>query len=340
MIYPKVSIIIINYKQKQLTLDCLKTLSKITYPNYEVILVDNNSEDGSVEAIEKNYPKVNLIKNSKNTGFTGGNNIGLKKTAGDYILLLNNDTRVTPNFIEPLVEDFSKIENLGIVQSKMFVMDSPKQLDNVVSFQTLTGFLYHQGYLDIDKPEYQKFLYSFSGKGACLMIDKQVLKLGLFDDEYFAYFEETDLCWRVWLMGFTVGFEPRSIIYHKMGATSSKMKSSFIHYHSFKNRIRTIIKNSDNFTLIWMLPIHLLLCILLSVYFLFTEINGTKSILRAFWWNITNLNGTLQLRSKIQSSRKVSDSQIFKQVFKTPSLYFYIQHLSLVKENLTDDRKT
>ena len=147
-------------------------------------------------------------------------------------------------------------------------MDKPTLLDSVVSYQTLTGFLFHKGYLDHDKEEYKKFMYTFSAKGACMLVRKEVFIAGLLDINYFAYFEETDLCWRAWVMGYTVGFEPRSIIYHKMGATSLKMKSSFVHFHSFKNRIRTIIKNSSTFTLFWMLPIHLIVSVGLSLYFL------------------------------------------------------------------------
>lgn len=339
MKFPKVSIIIVNYNQKQMTLDCLKSLKSITYTNYEIILVDNNSHDGSAEAVIKQYPKVKILKNSENKGFAGGNNVGLKESTGDYILLLNNDTKVTPGFLEPLIEDFTGIKDLGIVQSKMFVMDKPNLLDSVASFQTYTGFLYHQGYLDTDKPEYQDFLYSFSAKGACMMIDRRVLKLGLFDDSYFAYFEETDLCWRAWLLGFKVGFEPRSVIFHKMGVTSSKMNRAFINYHSFKNRIRTIIKNTSLFTIAWMLPLHLLLCIILAIYFLLNrEIAASKSILQAIIWNLTNLSETLDLREKVQHLRKVSDNEIFATVLKNPSLSFYLKHLSLVRNYLANDR--
>ena len=331
---PLVSVVIVNYNQKELTLNCLKSLSKITYPNIQIIVIDNNSEDDSAKVIASEYPKIKLVRNKENTGFTGGNNEGLKYTDGEYILLLNNDTVVTPNFIEPLVEDFLSQKDLGVVQSKMFVMDEPSLLDNVVSFQTLTGFLFHQGYLDTDKPDYQRFLYSFSAKGACMMIDRKVLDLGLFDEEYFAYFEETDLCWRVWLMGFKVGFEPRSIIYHKMGATSSKMNSSFVHYHSFKNRIRTIIKNAECKTLLWMLPIHVIICLSLAGYFFIIRSDGAKSVIKALWWNITHIAKTMSLRKKIQASRKMTDNQIFKIVMKNPSLSFYLNHLSLVRENL------
>lgn len=336
---PLVSIIIVNYNQKKITLECLKSLEKITYPSFEIIVVDNNSFDRSTQIIRKKYPKIKVIESNENLGYAGGNNLGLKYCSSDYILILNNDTKVEPNFLEPLIEDMVSDNKLGVIQSKIKVMDNPKLLDSVVSFQTLTGFLYHRGYLDKDGEKYENFLYSFSAKGACILINKKILKLGLFDEDFFCYFEETDLCWRSWILGFKVGFEPRSVIYHKMGVTSSNMDRSFIHYHSFKNRIRTIIKNAQLRTLIWMLPIHILVCLGLSVYFLFTQYNGTKSILKAFWWNILHLPDTLKLRIKIQKNRKVSDAQIFRSVFKNPPLSFYISHLSLIRKNLEAGNK-
>ena len=215
-------------------------------------------------------------------------------------------------------------------------MDDPKRLDSVISYQTSTGFLYHKGYLDKDRKEYKVFQYTFSAKGACMMVRRGVLRLGGFDREYFAYFEETDLCWRAWLMGYKVGFEPRSIIYHKMGATSSKMKSAFVHYHSFKNRIRTIIKNASFTTLLWMTPIHIACCLSLFFYFFVSgQRVGSWAIIKAIWWNILHLEDTLKWRRKIQRARKSKDRQLFSLVLKNPSLSFYLHHLSLVRKYLS-----
>lgn len=340
MTYPKVSIIIVNFNQKRLTLTCLTSLKKITYPNFEITLVDNGSTDNTTSEVKKRFPKVRVYECKENLGFTGGNNRGIERAKGKYILLLNNDTKVTPGFLEPLVEDLEKDSFLGIVQSKIFVMDKPTLLDSVVSYQTLTGFLFHKGYLDRDKKEYQKFMYTFSAKGVCMLVRKEVFKVGLLDDDYFAYFEETDLCWRAWVTGYKVGFEPRSVIYHKMGATSVKMKSAFINYHSFKNRIRTILKNSSSATLLWMLPVHLAACIALTFYFLVSGNAGASlSIIKALWWNILHLEKTLKLRNKVQVARKLSDAEIFNLVMRNPSLGFYTRHLSLVKEYLSRDRK-
>mgnify|MGYP001571168366 CR=1 FL=1 len=335
MTHPKVSIIIVNFNQKQLTLNCLKSLGKVTYSNYEIIVVDNDSQDGSVEAISKMYPKVRQVLNKSNSGYVGGNNAGIKQALGKYLLILNNDTIVTPDFIEPLVIDLEKDTSLGIVQSKIFIMDNPKQLDNVVSYLTNIGFLFHIGYLDIDKPEYKKFRETFAAKGACMMVRKSVFELGAFDEKYWCYFEESDLCWRAWVMGYHVAFEPKSIIYHKMGATSTTMKSAFIHYHSFKNRIRTIIKNASIMTLFWMLPAHVIVCIALSAYFFLSgQTEGAVAILKAIWWNLLNVNDTLERRSLIQKKRKLDDSEIFRLVLKNPSQSFYLHHLSLVRANL------
>ncbi len=336
MIYPKVSIIIVNFNQKQLTLNCLKSLGKISYPNYEIIVVDNNSQDGSVNAIAKLFPKVRQVLVKSNSGYVGGNNMGIKHAKGEYILILNNDTKVTPEFIEPLIEDFKNNPNLGIVQSKIFIMDKPNLLDNVASYLTNTGFLYHVGYLDTDKAEYQKYRETFAAKGACMLVKKDVLKLGAFDEEFWCYFEESDLCWRAWVMGYHVAFEPRSIIYHKMGATSITMRSDFINYHSFKNRIRTIIKNASLTTLFWMLPIHLTTCIGLVIFFLLSgQISGSLSILKAIGWNVRVFSETWKLRKKVQSKRRILDTDIFNKVMKNPSLSFYLHHLSLVRANLT-----
>jgi GT2 family glycosyltransferase/protein-L-isoaspartate O-methyltransferase len=322
--YPLVSIIIVNYNQKALLIKCLNSLKRISYPDYEVIVVDNGSTESckNLEKYNRVFKRFSLIENEKNLGFSGGNNKGYEIAKGKYILLLNNDTKATRGFLEPLVEDLEKDPKLGIVQSKMLVMDKSDLLDSVVSYQTSTGFLYHRGYLEKDSKKYEKFRYGFSVKGACMLIRKKALNLGLFDDTYFAYFEETDLCWRTWLLGYKVGFEPQSVIYHKMGATSLRMDSWFIQFHSFKNRICTIIKNTSLPTMVWMLPLNITVSLGFCCFlFLTGKSVGAKSVLEAIFWNVSNITDTLNYRSKVQSLRKFSDKQVFADTFKNPIAY-------------------
>lgn len=331
---PRLSIIVVNFNKPEYTIDCLKSLRKITYKNYEVIVVENGSSDDSLIKLKK-YLKgksnFKLITNKKNLGFAGGNNAGFKVSTGEYILLLNNDTKVEPGFVEPAVERLRGDKNVGILQSKLLIMDKPKYLDNVASYLTSFGFLYHMGYMQKDNGQYDKFITSMSGKGAALFIKREVLSLGLFDDDYFAYFEETDLCWRAWVMGWEVGFEPKSIVYHKMGVTSLAMQSEFIQYHSFKNRIASILKNASLSTLIWMMPLHLAASFMAALVFLFMgkrKVFG--SVMRAYSWNIKRIRKTLKKRKLVQKQRKLSDSEIFKETFKNPPLSFYKSHLLLL----------
>ena len=138
-------------------------------------------------------------------------------------------------------------------------------------------------------------------------------RIGGFDEDFFAYFEETDLAWRVWLAGYRVVFVPQSVIYHKVGATAQNLAFSFIQYHSYKNRICSLIKNLELKNLFLLLPFHLFLCFALILISLFCfRIKRAGARLRAIGWNIRHSGKTLEKRRFVQSQiRKVEDRDIF-----------------------------
>ena len=328
-----VSIIIINWNGKGYLKTCLPLVYKQDYKNIEVILVDNASMDGSVGYVRKNHPEAKIIINKENLGFAEANNIGYRIAKGDYILFLNNDTEVTYNFLSELVKMLESDKQIGGVQSKILLMDDPERLDSVGAFLTHTGFLYHYGIAKKDSPTYNKQIEIYSAKGACMLYKKSVLeeiKINdeVFDSSYFAYFEETDMCHRVWLAGYKIIFVPSSVIYHKMGGTSTKLSDPFVQFHSFKNRINSYLKNLSFSTLIWLLPSHIVFCELYAFislvrlnYWLFLAIQ--KSI----WWNIATLKRTFTLREIIQTKiRKVSDKELLLTSMKKvrPSYYRYL----------------
>lgn len=331
----KVSIVIVNWNRIDYLKNCLKSLSKLTYRNVEIIVVDNASIDGSIEFVKKSYPKIKIVKNKTNLGFAGGNNAALPKITGEYVLFLNNDTKVDKKFLEPLVEAFEKDNKLGVAQSKILTMDNPKKLDAVGGYFTNTGFLYHYGYYQTDSKRYSKPLYMYSIKGASMMTRMNIIrKIGLFDHDFFAYFEETDFCHRVWLAGYTVQYIPDSIIYHKIGGTSNSMNNAFIQFHSFKNRINTYLKNLGLMELLLLLPIHLMLCELAGVGFIAKNKPGHFiAINKAIVWNIKTLSKTLKKRKRIQKKiRVISDKELFKKVKRNPPIryYYYLFAKSLV----------
>ncbi|MBT3249265.1 MAG: glycosyltransferase family 2 protein [Candidatus Pacebacteria bacterium] len=328
-----VSIIIINWNGKHWLEKCIPSLYKQDYKNFEIVLVDNASTDGSIEFIKKKYPQIKkIVINEENLGFAEANNRGYKLVTGDYVLFLNNDTEVTEDFLSILVKGLEKSKKTVCLQSRMLLMDKPNKLDSVGAFLTATGFLYHYGISKRWQKKYDRRISFYSAKGACMIFKKEVLDETLVDNEvldseYFAYFEETDLCHRIWLAGYEIKFEPNSIIYHKMGGTSNDMKNSFIQFHSFKNRINTYIKNLSLSKLLVILPLHILMTQAFSLtallQFKFDIFAATQ---KAIWWNIKNLERTLVKRKYIQSKiRKVSDQDLWPKIYKNPKLIYYIK---------------
>src|SRR3989344_2595255 len=316
-----VSIIIVNWNGKNYLQKCLSSLNKITYYPTEIIVVDQNSSDGSQRLVKRKYPKIKLIENKENTGYVGGNNLGVSEAKGKYILILNNDIEVEKNFLEPLVRAFEKESKLGVAQPKAVNLREKGKLDGGGSFFTMTGFLYHKGYMDkASKPEYNKRYPVYSVKGAYMMTRSELWnKLGGLDPDFFIYFEESDYCGRVWLSGHTVEYIPESIVYHWGGGDTErdwKKRFATVQYRIYKNRICSYLKNLSLPYLLIVIPIHIFLIFGGSVLYLFSGNYQTSlSIWKAFWWNIKNFNGTLKKRNIIQSkSRKITDKEIFSVV--------------------------
>lgn len=332
---PLVSIIIVNWNGLKYFRYCLPSLTKIDYPNYEIILVDNGSSDGSIGYIKKYFPKVKIIRNKNNLGFAEANNKGIRKAQGKYILFLNNDTKIKPDFLSKLVLELDDDPRNAAVQAKILLMNEPKLLDSIGSFLTWSGFLTHFGYRQRDKKDLDKKREIFSAMGACLLFKREVLKeIGLFDKDFFAYFEETDLCWRAWLAGYKILYIPESVIYHQKGATVSQLANSFVIYHSFKNRICSLIKNLEAKNLVWILPIHFVFCSLVILKYLLINGEPQKSlaILRAFGWNIFNFRSTLKKRNIIQKKiRRVPDKILLPQISNKVSLKYFWQIWKIIK---------
>ncbi|KKU10931.1 MAG: putative glycosyltransferase [Candidatus Woesebacteria bacterium GW2011_GWB1_45_5] len=309
---PLVSVIITNWNGGELYKKCIKSLSEIDYPKWELVVVDDASTDDSFKTPLPKSSK--LIINKKNVNFARANNIGYGYAKGKYILLLNNDTLVPRDFLTNMTERMEADSNIGVLQPKIRLMDSPGYLDNAGSFMTRIGFLHHWGFGRKDSEEFDKEKEIFSAKGACMLIRNEIIKKsGLFDEDYISYFEETDFCWRILLMGYKVLYYPGTEILHKVGFTTKRINVLQINYNSYKNRIATLIKNLGFFNLTFILPAHLVVsCGIAAAFALKGQFNNSFMIIRAIWWNIVNLQKTLSKRSKVQALRKVSDGEIFR----------------------------
>lgn len=329
---PLVSVVIVNWNGEAVIQGCLTSLLSQDYHNIEIIILDNNSGDRSREIVKKNFKKVKLIESRRNLGFAQGNNVACEKAKGKYVLLLNNDTMVTKSFLNHLVAILEKDEDIGVVQPKILYRGNPFYKDGTINsigaFFTPTGFLYYPGYgKDTKLPIYNKESEIFSAYGACMLLRKNVIKkIGLFDPDFFVYFEETDFCLHVWTAGLKVAYTPKAVVYHIGGVSARKFGTENIFFHSFKNRIASYIKNLEMVTLIKVIPLHLFLCESTAmIYLLSGKIHLFLAIQKAIFWNIVNFRKILQKRNKIQKEiREVKDAAFLSRVNRSPRLSYYL----------------
>jgi GT2 family glycosyltransferase len=282
-----------------------------------VIVVDNGSPAGSVAGAAREFTSLRAIRNEVNLGFAGAGNQGIEAATGELVLLLNDDVVLEPGALTALVGALLDHPSWGACQAKLLLMDDPGRLDTAGSFLTATGFLVHRGAYE---PE-NRFVASdeiFAAKGAALLIRRAALaEVGVFDPDFFAYFEETDLCWRLWLAGWEVGFAADARVLHRLGATAAALPSAVVQFHSFKNRVCTLAKNLGLLRLSWMLPYHVALCAGLAVWYVLRGRAALgAAIARALAWNVTHLAATLRKRRNVQNLRRVRDRELMLRILR------------------------
>lgn len=245
---PKVALVILNWNGKQVTAECLDSLKKIDYSNYEIVLVDNGSKDGSVEFFEKNYPYLTIIKNKQNLGFTGGNNVGIKKALEhnvDYVMLLNNDTLVEPNLLSALVGVAETDQKIGIVGPKIVYHAQPEILWFAGgTYFPLLGKARTIGVNKKDVPIYNQQRDVDWFTGCCMLIRRSVLeKIGFLDESYFSSYEDVDFCLRVTAQNFRIVYCPTTKIYHKVAQDWKGIENPLYIYYQIRNNLLFIKKN-------------------------------------------------------------------------------------------------
>lgn len=227
MIISKVLIIIVNWNGLADTLECLASLKKLNYSDYEVAVIDNDSKNNEAEEIKQKYPSIHLIKSKTNLGFAGGNNLGLEyglKNDFDYFLLLNNDTIVSPDFLRILVDFAQEKPEIGVAGSKILYHQTDKIWFNGGKLRLFLGsFIHLEKSLDNQQSKIKQPHRVDYVSGACLLIKKEVVeKIGLLYEPYFFCYEETDWCFRAQRAGYESWVVPQSVIWHKVGASTGQ----------------------------------------------------------------------------------------------------------------------
>ena len=335
---PLVSVVIVGYNAKHFLSGCLGSLIKGVYKNIEILYVDNGSTDGTSEYINKYYPQIMLIKNSRNVGFSPAHEGILAKVKGDAVLLLNTDTIVEGNLLKELIKVLYEKKDTGAVQPKILMYPDKNKIDSIGAFFLNNGLLYHFGYeKDHNRSIYNKPMEIFSTKGAIMLIKKEVLdkvsfpsygnhRASIFDQDYFTAFEDTDLSIRIWLAGYKILYIPTTKAYHIGGGTVKKMMRSFVLFHGEKNRLATYLKNLSPKYLFRVLPRIIIMFQIECLAYLIIKrrIDIAFAIQKAILWNIFHLKEILKKRHYVQTRiRAVNDESFIPYLTKKVRLSYY-----------------
>jgi GT2 family glycosyltransferase len=235
------SVVIPNWNGSHFLKTCLDSLAVQTYPEVEVIIVDNASCDGSQAFIREHYPDVTLIALAENRGFTGACNAGMEAAHGEYIALLNNDTEVDPVWVAAVVDAFERHPEVGLVASKMLLFDRRDHFHTAGDFFTIDGQPGNRGVWQQDTGQYDNEAFVFSACGGSAAYRRSMLdEIGLLDDDFFFSLEDMDLAWRAQLRGWRCLYTPHAIVYHHLSATGGGVTAS---YHDGRNLIYVLVKN-------------------------------------------------------------------------------------------------
>jgi GT2 family glycosyltransferase len=236
----RVGIVILNWKHPDEILACLVSLRRQDYLDYEVVVVDNGSSNGSLPRIRQDFPEVALLENGRNLGFSGGSNVGIRyvmEHGVDYILLLNDDTEVAPNMLSTLVAAGEQDPNTGILGPSIFYFDSPDVLWSAGGSVDRTGAARHL-HVDETAGDPGAPICDVDYVTGCAMLIKRsvVERVGSLDERFFAYFEETELCARARRAGFNIAYVPQARMWHKIGRDERGQSRAYL-YLMARNRL-------------------------------------------------------------------------------------------------------
>lgn len=302
----KISVIVVNHNGLKWLNNCFESVFSQDYPNLEVIMVDNASIDESVIYVSKNFPNVQIIKNNKNLGLSKGNNMAANEATGEILFFLNSDVKLGNSLISLLVE-FMISNYLDIVGPQILNYEGE--------------YVFNGKFFSIDRFGYPNFYKNmFFLQGSAIMIKKNVFNdIGRFDEKYFLYAEDIDLCFKARIMGFKIGQCSNAYVNHNwsnslLGNLEKKRSISKLNrYELEKNIFRTIIKNIPASMFIYSFLGFIVLNFFESfLYILIFKPKMCYLMQKAIWWNVINLGDVLRERKTIQEKRIISDEEIKK----------------------------
>jgi len=322
---PKVTVIIPHFNGEVILRRCLLSLKQTVYSDYEILVVDNGSSDNSIKMVRTNFPDVHIATSKTNLGFAGGCNLGIITSKSPYVVLLNNDTEVTPHWLDRMVNVMDTDPAVGAVQPKMLSFHNRKRFDycgaaggeiDIFGYPFARGRIFES--LEIDNGQYDTSpAQIFWATGAATLLRRSALeKVGLLEETFFAHMEEIDLDWRLQWAGYKIVVVPSAIVYHQTGATLNKTQfPKMVLNH--RNNLLMILRNHTFGTLLWLLPFRLILETITIIVSPFTgEPKRALAILKGFWGVLTCWKSIVRVRKIVQSIRVISEEVMLHRMYR------------------------
>lgn len=328
---PLVSIVIPHHSGQETLRKCLKSAWETDYPRKEIFVVDNNSQDGSVESAIDLYPDTRVVRSRENLGYAGGCNRGLREAKGKYVLFLNDDAIIASNMLSLTVKACEDDHLIAACQPKILSLTEQRKFDYAGA---AGGMMDRFGYpfalgriffaIESDEKQYDETGDIFWASGAAMLVRKSVIdEVGSFDEDYFAHMEEIDLCWRFHLAGYRVVAVPAAVVYHSSGTTLKSGSSRKI-FLNHRNSLLMLLKNYELLSLVWIFPARLLFEALTLLYSLIRlDFVRGSAVLRALVAAALQSGRSLSKRRQIKAIRRVPDRVVLEKMYRGSIVFEY-----------------
>jgi len=340
--YPKVAVVILNWNGRFFLEKFLPSVYNTDYPNIEFVVGDNGSTDDSVAFVTANYPAIRIVRNERNLGFAGGYNEILKHVQADYFVLLNSDVEVTPYWITPVIELLESQPDMAAAQPKIrsyYQRDYFEHAGAAGGFIDYYGFPFCRGRMlqvvEKDNGQYDDPCEAFWASGAAFFIKRACWEAsGGFDADFFAHMEEVDLCWRLKLMGYKIGYCPQSVVYHVGGGTLAASNPTKT-YLNFRNSLYMLQKNLRLMDACWVVFARMWIDLVALIQFMAQgKFNDARAVSRSHQRFFLDFFKTARKRKRYKQSFGENKKGIYRGSFIWA---FYVQRK--IRFNLVNPKR-
>jgi GT2 family glycosyltransferase len=307
---PRVTVVVPNWNGERFLEICLSSLRLQTFRNFETLLVDNGSSDGSVGFVEENFPEVRVIRLPENRGFSAAVNAGIMVSEANLVALLNNDTEVDPGWLEALVRAAAEHPEAGFFASKLVDFRDRRLLDGAGDALRKSGLPYRLGHGERDRGQFEREAFVFSACAAAALYRRSVFEeIGLFDEDFFSNCEDGDLSFRAQLVGYRCLYVPDAVVYHMGWASTGGKRSSTTTRLGTQNGMNLLVKNLPA-ALVWRLLPSIVAGQLARAVTVGLSPGGVRAYLNGLAGALRLLPRMLKKRREIQKRRRVSDDRV------------------------------